>query len=76
MTRRCSIAVMTGTFYGLEFLKIRVSAPVFTQRFPWLSERSIARVVSWIARDAFCKSIEWKAFEGVHSAHSRAVSAI
>ena len=33
-------AVMTGTFYGLEFLKIRVSAPVFTQRFPWLSEQS------------------------------------
>lgn len=34
-------AVMTGTFYGLEFLKIRVSAPVFTKRFPWLSEQSI-----------------------------------
>ena len=32
---------MTGTFYGLEFLKIRVSAPVFTKRFPWLSEQSI-----------------------------------
>ena len=36
-------AMMTGTFYGLEFLKIRVSAPVFTKRFPWLSEQSIWR---------------------------------